>query len=362
MAVRHVYDSRVSQATNKPNGSATTFDISGSATSGPYVKVESAIDPITGTVIATNDIFSYDVFADSLFEEGWGVVDKTAHTITRNPTRNSSGTLSKIDFSGASATPVMNGTLNSAQAQSLYNAHRSFIRGLELQDGTTNVKLRCSAGACFIEGLDAVIESVAPAEITPTLANSTLYYVYAFVSSGVLAIECVTTVPTAFANPAGNARSKTGDTSRRFIGCVVTDSSGHILPQDNFDLGGGYTEAVYTVSDLLAAPYALLSNGTAATSSTAINLSSLVPPNVAVECQASFVASATGGQALGYNFNKTDAAINSQTFYGATNSFGSEWTGWLTISPATPQIFYKALADGTSPKIYFAVSGYRFRR
>lgn len=121
-----VLDSRISQAVDKANAAASSFDLSGAADAG-FIKAESAVDPATGVALATNDIIFYTVSADSLSETGYGVVDKTAHTVTRNVLSTvNAGTrgTSKLDFSGASATPKLKVDFTALAAMSALNNAR----------------------------------------------------------------------------------------------------------------------------------------------------------------------------------------------------------------------------------------------
>ena len=57
---------------------------------------------------------------------------------------------------------------------------------------------------------------------TPSLAANTLYYVYRYWTGSALALEFSTTAPTV----QQGVQLKTGDSTRRFRGCIYTDASG----------------------------------------------------------------------------------------------------------------------------------------
>jgi hypothetical protein len=104
---------------------------------------------------------------------------------------------------------------------------RGYIDGLQMQ-WVSGTALTVSSGAAYIEGSAAVLN--APSAIPKTslsLTASTWYHVYLYDNAGTPAVELVTTAPAAAYN--GTARSKTGDTSRRYLGSVKTDSSGSIF-------------------------------------------------------------------------------------------------------------------------------------
>lgn len=105
-----------------------------------------------------------------------------------------------------------------------------------------------------------------------TLANSTPYYVYAYVSGGALALQVSTDAPGA------DGIWKTGATgTHRYLFSFVTDSSGAPVPMRRTS-GGRY---LYAVSTTGTSTIIALSAGTA-TSFTNIDCSALVPANARI--------------------------------------------------------------------------------
>lgn len=102
-----------------------------------------------------------------------------------------------------------------------------YISGLEMQwDSGTGLTVK--TGAAYIESVGKVVDVAA--NITKsglTLSNSIWYHVYLYLNSGVPDIEIVTDAPAAPYK--GMARSKTADSSRRYIGSVKTGASGGII-------------------------------------------------------------------------------------------------------------------------------------
>jgi hypothetical protein len=60
--------------------------------------------------------------------------------------------------------------------------------------------------------------------LTPTIASSTWYYVYAYDSSGTLTYEVTINAPDA------TLTHESTDATRRYIGCFRTDDTAHVLP------------------------------------------------------------------------------------------------------------------------------------
>ncbi|MGP6426303.1 hypothetical protein [Pseudomonas pharyngis] len=133
--------------------------------------------------------------------------------------------------------------------------------------------LTFSTGTAYIPGLGRRV--TVSSDITLSglaLPASVWHYAYLYENAGAAAVELVTTAPSA--PYMGTARTKTGDTSRRFIGAFRSGTNGGVL---GFAMG---SDGMLNYRDnLIAAPYRVLSNG-AATTPTTIVTSAIVPINV----------------------------------------------------------------------------------
>lgn len=144
-----------------------------------------------------------------------------------------------------------------------------YIDGLKMVWNSAT-SLSVTSGAAYIPSLGHVLQS--PAMLTLSslvLTASTWYHVYLYSNAGTPAIECVTTAPAAAYN--GTARTKTGDTSRRYIGSVVTDASGNLY---NFDVQLG--KVLWRFN---AATTSRVLNAGSATTATTVSLGGFVPTN-----------------------------------------------------------------------------------
>jgi hypothetical protein len=105
-------------------------------------------------------------------------------------------------------------------------AGRGHISGLGLvYSGTKSVTV--TAGSAYVESLGRVVTLAADTNLTGiTTTNSAHHFVYLYESAGAGAIEVSTTVPV---KTAGTAYNKTGDTSRRLLGALLTNSSGNFI-------------------------------------------------------------------------------------------------------------------------------------
>lgn len=146
---------------------------------------------------------------------------------------------------------------------------QGYIDGLQMV-WVSGTALTVKSGAAYIPGLSKVLRSTSDiAKTGLSLTASTWYHVYLYNNAGTPDVELVTTAPAAPYN--GTARSKMGDTSRRYIGSALTDPSSNIYPVYFFESGVFYVNGFAG-----AAPYRVISSGTA-TTSTAVSLAGIIP-------------------------------------------------------------------------------------
>ena len=146
---------------------------------------------------------------------------------------------------------------------------KGYIEGLipQYQSGTSIV---LNTGTTYIPALGRGLEVTSQLTLSGlTLTASTWYYLYLYDNAGVPAIELVTTAPAA--PYSGSARTKTGDTSRRFMGAFKTGASG--LFAFRF-MSHGITRFLESIN---AAPFRATS-GVGPGVSTAVSLAASVPP------------------------------------------------------------------------------------
>ena len=151
----------------------------------------------------------------------------------------------------------------------LNRLNRGFIDGLKMT-WVSATAIDIEIGAAFVPGLGKIVN--VDTKISKTglsLSASTFYHVYLYENSGAAAVEVVTTAPaTAYW---GTARSKTGDTTRRYIGSILTDGSSNVI---KFIMSG--TSIKYNTTIVATSPFRVLSAGTA-TSTTAVSTAGVAP-------------------------------------------------------------------------------------
>lgn len=208
------------------------------------------------------------------------------------------------------------------------------------------------SGSAHVQGLARRVDVSSPiAKSSLSLSASTWYHVYLFESSGVADVEIVTTAPAAAYN--GIARSKTGDTSRRYLGSVLTTAAGAISKFTH----DSQTGTINYEENINAAPYVVLSGG-AATSATSVSCSAVVPTT-----GRSAILMANNNASAQYVYMSTSNAVNSlsTTFWKAfitpSGSFRSEYR--LDGSQALNYMYDAAPSGGNA---FIRVSGYTFER
>lgn len=145
-----------------------------------------------------------------------------------------------------------------------------FISGLKAEY-ISATQLRLNSGVAHIQSSGLLLKLTGSTKTLSGLSANTWYYVYVFNNSGALDWEWSTTAPdTPYF---GAARSKTGDTSRRFVFCFRSNGSSQLY---NFIHDPQRGVVNYQI-DFSVSPFRILGPGQA-TSWTTVSASAVVPP------------------------------------------------------------------------------------
>lgn len=226
-----------------------------------------------------------------------------------------------------------------------------FIQGLRLVRTAANA-LRVDPGAATVQSLNYPVNvAAAIAKTGLTLTAATWYHVYLYMNGSTPDIEIVTTAPTAAYH--GTARSKTGDTSRRYLGSVRAGAANTILPFEHSPELGTITYH----DNVNATPLLVLSAG-AATTATTVSCSAAVP---ATGVSAKLLANNNATGQIVYMSNSLAANALSTTFWKAfVNPAGSFFAEFpLDGSQAFNYLYDAAPAGG---QFFARVTGYTFER
>jgi hypothetical protein len=221
------------------------------------------------------------------------------------------------------------------------------IEGMKLIWNSAN-SISVGVGRCYAENGDLINATSTLTASSLSLSANTWYHVYVYLNSGTPAVEVVTTAPATWK---GTAYSKTGNTSRRYVGSVRTDGSGNVYEFSHVSNGG---LILYSGDcDLDASPFRVLNGGTA-TTATSVSLSAVIP----VTSQVGYLRLLNTANVPAYfgptsNVNGPALGVGSST----QTSFLGQFP--LTTSQA---YYYKFNTAPSSGGAYIDVYGYAFER
>lgn len=282
----------------------------------------------------------------SIFTVSGSPVTSTG-TLTATLATQTANTFWMGPSSGAAASPTFRAPVLSDIGVALPNG---YIDGLVLSwNSATSISV--SSGNAFIPNGTFINVSSTLTISGLSLSASTFYHVYLFNNSGTPAIECVTTAPAA--SYSGVSRAKTGDTSRRYLGSVVTDGSSNILKFQH-DSEHGLILYISAVTNNLV----VTGN---ATTPTTVSCSSYVPvTGILVRMFMLNAAAATGTPVLLYANSNLSGALSATNYHG----FVYPQTCMMAdVSLDSSQAFQYAFSAAPSSGNFFGrVAGYIFGR
>lgn len=221
-----------------------------------------------------------------------------------------------------------------------------YIDGLQLQ-WVSATALTVSSGTAYIEGLGYAYQVASPiAKTSLSLSASTWYHVYLYDNAGTPDFELSTTVPASPYN--GTARSKTGDTSRRYVGSILTNASSAIT---NFVQDGNEINYRTNVGGTLR----ILSSGVS-TTLTDVSASFAVP----VTSKVALLRMANTATNTYFTTGTSDFSFVAGTGITSVNQNGDVHLKHPVNSSQSIQYIYKTTPTGGGA--YIDVDGYSFER
>lgn len=221
-----------------------------------------------------------------------------------------------------------------------------YIAGLQLQ-WVGAAALTVGTGSAYIASTGQLLNvPAAIAKTGLTLAANSKFHVYLFSNAGAPDIEIVATAPSA--KVFGNARTKTGDTTRRYLGSIFTAAANTII---RFKHSGN------RMNMIPATPATPLSNGVA-TASIAVSFTASVP-ETATHAQIDFTATHTNGAVV--YLNDADMGAVSTTNFLLASGANQKFSIDLPISSAQAANYLHDITP-TPNGLYIRVLGYLFER
>lgn len=154
-----------------------------------------------------------------------------------------------------------------ASGGSLADRELGYIDGLKMEWVSTT-SIRVTAGSAYIESTRRVLQSSTITKSSLSLSADTWYHLYLYDNAGAADIDVSTTSPASAYS--GTARSKTGDTSRRYVGSIRSNGSSLL---HNFQMCGN---KISYLEQCDVTPFRVVNGGTA-TSATAVSTNAIVP-------------------------------------------------------------------------------------
>lgn len=108
----------------------------------------------------------------------------------------------------------------------------TIIRRMRLSVASDGITVTLGPGLCGLPGGRRISSDGSATAVLSSPTPSSWYYAYAYEASpGVAGLELSATLPsTSYPSTAATARSKSGDTSKRYVGSVYVQSNGMIRP------------------------------------------------------------------------------------------------------------------------------------
>lgn len=228
---------------------------------------------------------------------------------------------------------------------------RGYIDGLKMVR-VSGTALTVTTGSAYIQSLGRAVDVATDiAKTGLSLTASVWYHVYLYLNAGVPDVEIVTTAPAA--SYSGTARSKTGDTSRRYVGSVKSDSGANLY---NFQHTGDY---IAYRNGQNASPFRILANGTA-TAETTVSAAE-VAPVTSTAAQVRLLNTASSGTALtGTSEDSVSGGGGGGTGIGSVTV--GQQAAMLHPLDASQTLTYWYQAAPTGTGLYIDVYGYQFGR
>jgi len=231
-----------------------------------------------------------------------------------------------------------------------------YIDGLKMI-WVSNTAVSFSSGSAYIQSSGSVANLPSQFNLSGlSLSASTWYHAYLFLSSGVPTVELSSTAP---ATPYyGTARSKTGDTTRRYLGSVKTDASGNV-----FQFIQNVLDISYLMDVAITPAITRILAGGVATTVTTVNASVCAPVtsrliycNVAVLDTSASARIGNSDMVSGTGLSGTAALLN---VVGGSNR---EYIFTMIPTNSSQAIQYVLAGTVSGAGLYLDLTGYTYER
>lgn len=230
-----------------------------------------------------------------------------------------------------------------------------YIDGLQMQ-WVSSSAITFTSGSAYIPSLGRVLRVAADiAKTGISTAASTMYHAYLWLNGAAADVEISTTAPSA--TYSGNARTKTGDTSRRYLGSFYTNAASAGISRFDHDATAGYIQYTDQTRERLR----VLSGGTATTSANA-SLSGIVP-STSTRAYSRIINTNPSGGPVCFVSNPDLGPAGNVAAGNYLVSIASLFETYMYLSLSNAQqVNYCFSSGSTGGGLYLDVQGYQFKR
>lgn len=281
--------------------------------------------------------------------------DPAFEAVSGDATLSATGAVQVTGTHLAAPLPIAQGGTSAATAASALAAlgalalpDPGYISGLKMA-WVSGTQVTVGTGAAYIQSAGSILQ--VPTAITVTcsgLTASTFYHLYLWNNAGTPSIEYSTTAP---ASPYfGTASSKTGDTSRRYVGSVLTDSGSNVY---------GFAHAgndVFYEAPIAGSPFAVAIS--TFPSATTISCSGIVP----VSGRSIFLNVINNDTTHTVVLGNSTIALSTSVYFELVGSGAGGTTVATHIPLDAAQSFTALQTSGASSPVALRVKGYTYER
>jgi hypothetical protein len=371
LSVANAIDAKAQLALDNSVTALSVADDAQSVANAIDAKAQSALDASAAAVVTANDAQATADGVDAKAQQA--LDDSAAAVITANAAQPGDATLTALAALVTAANKLIYSTGVDAFAQTdltafartllatadaaaarttlgVMNVGNDYITGLAVNvDNNQNVYV--AAGRAYVPGLGKVVTLSSNLVSTPTGTANTFIHVYLTETAGAGSLVFSSDEPVLYGY--GTARTRTGDTSQRYVGSVRVGTGANIVPQRHYTHTG---RIHYTAANPGVAPYLIIFSNNTTTIQT-YHCRNVVPVS---GWSAYLIASVSGVTTVFGTPGQANTLGNGTWIHTTRINTTSNWEHPLDPATETREFLYWNTAGGASTTVY--CTAYNFDR